>query len=430
MGAIRKDRFVKQLTADPKDTGTRSPYGGTTFNSRLKRELAATGMVPASSIVNVVLNEESAVRIYDQLREYVAIRGYYPGKYLRPWTMDPELYSDLDENQPWWGFEFETGYTNQDTRAEVIRRTWDELNNTCFDAEGEGGYRSEITFAPQEISKYEDRTAEAVKFMKMIDELRETHTNRTDQSGVGCHLNISVPGLNAENYVAVTQIMNNTISAIPRYLPASFGGGERDTRLEFFGRERLYGLFYQHASTEEQQYDAHGNPVPRPEGEQPKTYYWLEGKLFRTTYNYARFEQYMAVCDAITRCMQWLVKQDPKTLNLLRNRSGVKLIPVQDAGYNDDGEWAEYKLGKGGGAYFKNFIKMVLTGEEPEIENWTEAGDNTDDGSLGIVRAFRLIEREQIEEAEATPPVVEEEDTGGGLVEADAVELNVNPEAA
>lgn len=396
MGAIRKDRFVSKLVAANNDKGTGNSYTGYRFKSPLKAALFSSSIIPQATLLNTTINEEAALKIYDQLRDYVAVRGYYPAKFLRPWEIDDELYSDLNKDEPWWGFEFETGYLNNDLRAEVIRETWDTMDNMCFDGEGEGASRVEITFAPQERSKFEDRTAEACKFMRLLDSKRDTHVMKTEATAVGCHLNVSVPGLNKDNYGAVTAIMNNTINLLHPVLP----GTDRNTKLEFFGREQLYGLFY--AQQSPPTYNDNGqidHSVPQM--------YWLEGKLFRTSYHYARFEQYLAVCDAITRCMEWLVKQDIKVLNKADNRATTRMQPVPGAAYDDNtGYYESYEPVGKKGAYFKNFIAMVLEGADPEIANWNDNPGLLEDGSDCLVKKFRCTAA-PAEEA-AAPAEVEE----------------------
>lgn len=402
MGAIRKDRFIKALT----EGVTGAPIVVTGYNQQISRSAGAlarqlwdSNMVPRSALMDTNFNAESAARLYDQLCEYVAMRGYYPGKWLRPWEIDAELYNDLDSAQPWWGFEFETGYQSAETRGEIVREVWEKMDNVCFDSEGEGNYRVEITFAPEERSKYLNGTANAYRFMELLDAKRNTHVAKTDAVMVGCHLNVSVPGLGENNFSAITTIMNNSLSALPIHVP----GTKRNLRHEFFGRSRLYGGFYGHNSPIRTNPD--GTPV---EDSQPK--YWLEGKLFRTSYHLDRFKQYLTVCDGLTKCLEFLVTRDPKLLNRVSNRSPLRMIPTgMSADYDEDGmPLGETRPGNVG-AYISNLVDVILKGADPQIANWDESEELEDNGLNCLVSAFPVSPAVCEAAVTAAPAVAEQQ---------------------
>lgn len=221
------------------------------------------------------VDRASALAAYEKIRGYIRERGFLPGKFLRPWFVDKNIYAGLDRSQPWWGFEFETGYRSQEQRAEVIDHVWNTWNNVAFDSEGEGQAAVEITFAPQEMSKYLDGTADAFKFMEYLT--GNPRTYRGQNESVGTHINLSDPCMTPRNVDAIATSLSRSIAALPTTIPAV-----GDVRLYMFGRSRIYGGFNGH--------EEHGSV-------------WVEGKLFRTTYDVEVFKRYLKVCEGLTRCM-------------------------------------------------------------------------------------------------------------------------------
>lgn len=271
---------------------------------------------------NAPVSRESALECFAAIRDYVRSRGYYGGKTLRPWEIDPGLYGRLDRSEPWWGFEFETGYRSNQARAFVVAHTWDTWDNMCFDAEGEGSAAVEITFAPQEQSKFVDGTASALQFMQFLSN-NPGVVERSGEEGVGTHLNVSVPGLTGTNVGSLGASMNMTISAMPIEMD-----GIGNLRMHLFGRQRLYGGFYA---------QNRGDAA------------WLEGKLFRTTYDIATFNRYMKTCDVLTKCLTTLVATES----------------------NPDLSW-HYELKHT--PYINNMLEMFLDGVEPDVR-WADAAN-------------------------------------------------------
>jgi hypothetical protein len=232
------------------------------------------------------VNREAAVQVYGQIKDYIVRNGYLPGKYLRPWELDRQLYERLNRKEPWWGFEFETGYKSHEDRAAVINHVWDSWDNVVFDSEGEGRAAVEITFAPQEMSKYLNGTADAFKFVEYLTGNQRVQNN--GNANVGTHINFSHPLLTGANIGNVCIGLARSIAALP------MKQGGNDTRMFMFGRSKLYGGFFEQAV---------GTSV------------WLEGKLFRTTYDIATFKRYLKVCEGLTKCMGVLCEQPTKMVD-------------------------------------------------------------------------------------------------------------------
>lgn len=219
------------------------------------------------------INREAAIRMYESAKDYVQQNGYFLGKGFRPWEVDTQLTESLDRNEPWYGFEFEMGFNSHAARAEVIGHVWDSWDGVAFDGEGEGEYFVEITFTPEERSKFQDGTAQALQFMKYIGENNDK-INNTGYEAIGTHFNLSHPALDTHvKQDAMQRVLNNTLASIPK---------DGHSRLRLFGREYLYGGFFSRSAG-------------------PNL--WLEGKLFRTTYSSAEFTSYLSTCEGFIRCV-------------------------------------------------------------------------------------------------------------------------------
>lgn len=278
MGIISQDRFCQIMAAQPVSVrGQRAEPGS------LRQQIEGVlGIEGGQHPWQLRADRESALVVYEQLKQYVMQNGYFRAKVLRPWELDDQLYAGLNRAEPWWGFEFETGYVNTQSRAAAVEHVWDNFNGTCFDAEGEGDAAVEITFGPEEVSKFEDGTAQAARFMNWLDANpgRVYHGGGTN---VGTHINVSHPMLTLNNRAAVCNAMNRSVGAIPRT-----NEGVGSLRQLMFGRATLYGGFYSQGVGEN---------------------VWLEGKLFRTAYTRPVFDRYIKVCKALTTALGFIAEQ-------------------------------------------------------------------------------------------------------------------------
>lgn len=273
MGIIAQERFVSLMLEQPP-----VPAGGRAQAGSLRQQIAtAIGEGERLAAWQLRADRESALAVYEQIKQYVMANGYVRAKVLRPWELDDQLYASLDRAEPWWGFEFETGYVGRDSRAAAVGHVWDNYTGTCFDAEGEGDSAVEITFGPEEASKFADGTAQALRFIDWLD----ANPGRVYQGGnanVGTHINISHPAMTRHNRHDICVSMNRSLGAIPRNQE-----GVGDTRQLMFGRAALYGGFFEQGGTTDS--------------------VWLEGKLFRTAYTRPVFDRYLKVCNALTAAL-------------------------------------------------------------------------------------------------------------------------------
>lgn len=268
MGILNKERFVDILVAAEPAKVDKWGYvrGGSPIRGQLNL------IVRRPDIHQVQFDRESALEMYDQIKAYISRVGYLPGKYLRPWDLDPQLYAGLDRTKAWWGFEFETGYRTREARSQVVEHVWETWDNVVFDSEGEGNAGVEITFGPQEMDKFDDGTAQAYQFVEYLDSIPELVDNRGAE-GVGLHINMSIPEMDRNNINYIAYSLARSVAA----LPVDMNG--ENVRMKLFGRTRIYGGFF---------------PQVGNDG------VWIEGKSFRTTYKVEQFKQYLKTCAALT----------------------------------------------------------------------------------------------------------------------------------
>lgn len=224
----------------------------------------------------------AAFAMYEQLKERVLSTGYFGAKLFRPYDHTNVTDMGLDPSQPWIGFEFETGYASKDAMRKCLGYCWDSFDNVTFDGEGEGEYFSEVTFAPANLSSFVDQSAPAAQYMKFLSDNREM-TYNSGESAIGAHVNISLPVMRG-----CTQQMAQTLYNITPALNRSLGTLSADDNLGFFGRERLYAGFFLNS-------DNHNNS-------------WFEGKLFRTTYEYDVYQNYIRVSRGLVKAIEALVE--------------------------------------------------------------------------------------------------------------------------
>lgn len=214
----------------------------------------------------------SAKQLFHQLENYVKDGGYMH-KQCRPWNFSDEVFTKLDRKQPWWGFEFETGWAGQNARREAVSHTWDNYEGCMFDGEGEGNWAVEITFCPAEASSYMNGTAPAYKFMEWVS----NHPHlcfHGDGNDVGTHLNMSDPRFKTKGQVRnLVRFLNRTLQ---------FTRAVNGQRKTMFGRETIYAGFF---------YNSSNNGANE----------WMEFKGFRTTYELDTFRRYLQTAAGLQR---------------------------------------------------------------------------------------------------------------------------------
>jgi hypothetical protein len=193
------------------------------------------------------------------------------GKVNRPWELI-NLTEKLDSKQAWFGFEFETGFNTHDDYKKIIQFVWDNIEHVAIDREGYGRYCPEITFSPQNMDKFFDKTADIYTVIKWMNENKVRMPDIGDF--VGTHLNLSTPTYRAgTNRSTVCDLMNHSILLL-----------KPEEQVELFGRVP-YGL---------------GNEM-NVNGQA-----WIEFKMFRSTDDLEKFDGYMKVARRLARVMEKL----------------------------------------------------------------------------------------------------------------------------
>jgi len=281
MAVINKEVFV--------DAWLKPGSAGNTFRAGAARYVGREHYNKAAEVA-VRIDRESALEMLDMMRDFIAVRGGQMNKGFRPWDVAPGSIATLNRAEPWWGWEFETGYRTEEGRSAATTHAWDNYDGVVFDSEGEGNYHVEITFSPAEMSKYLDGSADAYKFMQWLSDNREL-TMRTNGNNVGTHLNMSSPKFaeNTNNVAYAQRFMNNSID----FLQETNGQRKR-----MFGRESLYAGFLNMGR-------------------------WLEGKCFRTTYDMEEFEDFIKTGEALQKAMDLILDTPLDTRAALARSAGV-----------------------------------------------------------------------------------------------------------
>lgn len=232
----------------------------------------------AHDLPAVKADRESALEVQAALRNMLVVKQAQLHKQLRPWDVTTKALAHLDRREPWWGFEFETGWASQSARGAALAFTYDHLDGAMYDGEGEGNWQVEITFLPEEQSKYLNGTSTAHKFMQWMTNNPKL-VYKGSGNNVGTHLNMSHPAIvSYEQATDLASFLNRTLHHTVKV------NGQRKL---MFGREQLYaGFFPQYAG---------GNA-------------WVEFKGYRTAYTIGEFNQYLKSAAALQKCIDLYIE--------------------------------------------------------------------------------------------------------------------------
>jgi hypothetical protein len=177
----------------------------------------------------------------------------------------------------------------------------------------------------------------------------------------GTHLNISIPEVtDIDQARAMATMLSMSIAALPTQCPDA---GAPNTRECLFGRDRLYGLVYGRGS-------GHSSV-------------WMECKVFRTTYHFGTFDQYLKTAEGLTKAVQSLVPHVHKLIELQSEQSN-------HATYQETEDWLE-QTSQDGVHYVGNLYEVIIYGAVPEISKMI--GGHTLCGSDGFGRSEQLTQR-------------------------------------
>lgn len=250
-------------------------YAGTSHNTRYQVEYAL-GARPLwdhkyTDALSIERANDYLARLHDE------ILNHRLGKGIRPWHI-VNLTSGLDPQQVWIGIEYETGYNTHDDYLKLMNFTWNNFMHTTVDSEGCGRWPCEITFPPVNLSDFNGN-----HFMDRI--LAFNHENKIVQANhsgmIGIHANISTPAIRSSGYDLVENVaytMSNSIS------DKAMSSDQWD---KLFGR-RPYGGFYVRSAGAS---------------------HYLEGKLFDTTDQQSRWDEYKVTITRLSEVIEYITTQ-------------------------------------------------------------------------------------------------------------------------
>lgn len=254
------------------------------------KELVAAGKKRGQSIMvggrNELLDGIDEKRAEELLRLAFgdALIQKMPTKENRPWKL-VKLTDKLDPNQAWLGFEFEMGLASETDYRRLVTYVWHEHNWVALDKEGAGSWSPEVTFPPEDASKFTDGTAGIMRLIKWMNEqgiklidFDSIPNGRGVPTPVGQHLNVSVPAMRSKkNAVACGILVAHTMWMM-----------SEAKHKDLFGRVP-YGL-------------CRG----RDEGAGA----YCEFKLFKATDNMKTFKKYVIVSQRMADMMQVLCERN------------------------------------------------------------------------------------------------------------------------
>lgn len=114
-------------------------------------------------------------------------------KYDRPWNI-VNLTGQLDPDQPWIGFEFETGFDDKKEYLSVVNYLWNEQDYTSIDREGTGNFPMEIVYSPMNAADVFAGKSTLMDTLHFIENSKFTvakNPTTFTMRDVGIHANIS-----------------------------------------------------------------------------------------------------------------------------------------------------------------------------------------------------------------------------------------------
>ena len=205
----------------------------------------------------------------------------------RPWEI-VDFAKKLPNDEPWIGFEFETGFDNKADYQKFIHWLWQQ-DYVAIDREGTGKYPVEVAFPPQALSDVQQnshllqRSVEFIHANKLTPALNPTTFTRRD---VGIHAGISTPkwrALRAEqNYNRADSVVNKLAHMLD-----NLSSQQKD---ELYGRHQLYW------------------------GTANNRHSYVELKMFRAIPEADRVSGYIDVAIRCTQLLDWCIDNKGKKL--------------------------------------------------------------------------------------------------------------------
>lgn len=205
------------------------------------------------------------------------------GKGVRPWEI-VNVSAKLDPKQPWFGVEYETGYSSKAAYRKVINYIWREHPLTAIDHEGCGSFPCEITFAPVNMEYFMSRSYHMDRLLAYQKKASAPHAAHGAQAQIGTHVNVSTPA-----YRKLPTLKTHNVVHLLGRLNMNWTAKDYE---RVYGR-RPYGGFNAMS-------DMRGNK-------------WVEGKLFNSTGStlvWAKYKRVMARIGELIEHLSRLASKD------------------------------------------------------------------------------------------------------------------------
>ena len=163
-----------------------------------------------------------------------ALEGHLGKGDYRPWDI-VDFRKKLNTDEPWIGFEFETGFDDRKEYQKFVNFLWKNINYVAMDREGTGDYPIELACAPMETSKVQAgestllRTVKYIHKAKLTPALNPTTYTRRD---VGIHAGISTPKWN--------KLKVEVQYTVVKRMAALLDNLDDAQKTELYGRHKLY----------------------------------------------------------------------------------------------------------------------------------------------------------------------------------------------
>ena len=236
----------------------------------------------AEEIVGKVYNIKTLGAAENYLAKVLnaALANTMGNKHDRPWQI-VDFKKKLDNEQPWIGFEFETGFDDKEEYQQFIHWLWKQ-DYVAIDREGSGNYPVECAFPPQTLADVEQNGHLLQRAVEFINEKQLTAAGNCTtftKRDIGIHAGISSAKFRAMGVYAK--------SAVIERMAAVLNSLNHDERMELYGRTALHWGTASNRST------------------------YVELKMFKSTTNVEQIKGYIKVVKKCIEMMDLFI-DDPK----------------------------------------------------------------------------------------------------------------------
>lgn len=237
--------------------------------------------------VDMKASPEVLQKWIDNLRA-AALANRQQCKTNRPWSI-VDFSKRLPADQPWIGFEYETGFDAKEDYEKAITFLWDNQRNNAIDREGSGKFPFEVAFPPQSALDFQKGVSNFQGYHNFMRDngLKQANNPTTyTKRGIGMHVNISTPKSRKQG------IRNG--ATLCEWLQSL--GKAKET--ELFGRYQRHWSLAQNRGT------------------------WIEFKCFLSTDNREAVDRYVQIALKFCELIDYQIDGGKKPTNLYEFLSG------------------------------------------------------------------------------------------------------------